>query len=136
MVVADTLQELAEQAGIDPENLLATVARYNELCEKGHDDDYYKQAVYLRPIRKAPFVAVRTMLYTDGAFGGFYINADMQVTDGKCPVPGLWAAGDNTSGRFLMAQGERHEIINDYSWAVASAVVAADSISAYLTECE
>ena len=56
------------------------------------------------------------------------------MTDGKDAVPGLWAAGDNTSGRFLIAQGERHEIINDYSWAVASAFVAADSIAEALKE--
>lgn len=132
VVVADTIQEMAELIGIDPDTLTDTVTRYNELCDRGHDDDFFKPADYLRPIRTPPFIAVCSMLYSDGAFGGFYINAEMQVTDGCNPVPGLWAAGDNTSGRFLMAQGERHEIINDYSWAVASAFVAADSIADYL----
>ena len=33
----------------------ATVARYNELAQKGVDEDYGKEAYRLRPITQAPF---------------------------------------------------------------------------------
>lgn len=36
---ADTLDELADAYGIDKANFKETVARYNELCEKGIDED-------------------------------------------------------------------------------------------------
>ena len=45
--------------GVPPETLSATVARYNELCAKGHDDDFYKLPNYLKPIETGPFFAIR-----------------------------------------------------------------------------
>ena len=51
-----TLENLAEQTGIDKETLLETVQWYNELCDKGHDDDFAKDPAYMRPVRKANFL--------------------------------------------------------------------------------
>ena len=46
---ADTIAELAEKQGLDAAALEATVARYNELCDKGEDDDYDKEAEFFIP---------------------------------------------------------------------------------------
>ena len=60
---ADTLEELAEIVGYTGEaktNFLAEVERYNELCEKGVDEDYAKQAKYLMPVTDdGPYYAQR-----------------------------------------------------------------------------
>ena len=56
-VQADTLEELAAKTDMPVENLLATVARYNEMCAKGHDDDCLKEPVWLQPVDTPPFYA-------------------------------------------------------------------------------
>ena len=40
---ADTLDDLAKQLGLDAAKLKEVVARYNELCDKGVDEDFYKK---------------------------------------------------------------------------------------------
>ena len=37
---------------------MASIERYNELCEKGHDDDFGKAAEKMHPIIEPPFKAV------------------------------------------------------------------------------
>jgi fumarate reductase flavoprotein subunit len=39
---ADTIAELAQQTNIDPDVLVATVERYNEVCEAKKDEDFGK----------------------------------------------------------------------------------------------
>ena len=41
------IAELAEQTGCDADTLQATVDRYNELCDKGIDEDFGKDSAYL-----------------------------------------------------------------------------------------
>ena len=43
MFAADTLDDLAEQLGVDAAGLKESVDRYNELCEKGEDTDFHKR---------------------------------------------------------------------------------------------
>ena len=38
MCIADSIEELAEMIGLDPETVAATVAEYNDLCASGADD--------------------------------------------------------------------------------------------------
>ncbi len=57
---ADTLEDLFKQLGYQGENLkkaLASVARYNELAQKGVDEDFGKAGKRMFPIQKAPFYA-------------------------------------------------------------------------------
>ena len=70
LIIADTIGQVAEQAGMPVEALKATVERYNELCRKGVDEDFGKDPSYLVPIEKGPFYAIRTFLMSDGAEGG------------------------------------------------------------------
>lgn len=48
---ADTLEELAELIDVDPAAFTATVERYNEMCEKGVDEDFMKSPEYLIPVK-------------------------------------------------------------------------------------
>ena len=52
---ADTLEELVEKMGLPKDEALKSIERYNELCDKGADDDFGKNAKYLNKIQTAPF---------------------------------------------------------------------------------
>ena len=107
---ARTIPELAEQMGVDPQVLAATVARFNEHAAQGEDPDFHRgQAAYdrmygdprhgpnpcLRPLEVAPFYALPIYPGDIGMNGGLTTNARAQVTtpDGA-PIPGLYAIGN------------------------------------------
>lgn len=113
MMQADTLEELAEIAGIDPAGLAATVARFNAMVDNGHDDDFQRgdntydnfymwgDTAFDPPYRtlgkidQGPFFAVKMEAGALGTAGGPKTNADAQVVDWNGnPIPGLYAAGN------------------------------------------
>ena len=130
--VADTIEELAEKAGFPVEVFKETVARYNELCAKGHDDDFYKLPGYLMPIEKAPFYAIRSHMATDGVFGGLDADENGGVLSHGKTVEGLFCAGDTIGNRYINQGGEKIECINDFSWAFASGYLAAETMLEFL----
>lgn len=98
---ADTIEELAEMIGVDPETLSATVSRYNELCEAGEDTDYMKAARYLDPIDDGPYQAWKMNYYFYCTLGGVRCNENLQVLDADWnPIPGLYAGGNTVGYRF------------------------------------
>lgn len=98
---ADTIEELAEKIGVPADNLVATVERYNELVDKGVDEDFGKKAYHMSKIDEPPFYAARFAQQGSHTMDGLVINEDMQVLDENLEViPGLYAAGDN-SGCYL-----------------------------------
>lgn len=130
--VADTIEELAEQMGVPADKLVATINRYNEMSKNGCDEDFSKYPNYMIPIEKAPFVAIKCYLGSDGAFGGIYINEDCQVLNNGVAIEGLYAGGDNTSGNYLKEGNKRLEMINDYTWANASGFMVGRHAGEYL----
>lgn len=101
IVKADTIEELAAGIGVPVENLKATVDRYNELCDKGVDEDFGKKAYRMSKIDEPPFYAARFAQQGSHTMDGLVINEDMQVLDENMEViPGLYAAGDN-SGCYI-----------------------------------
>ncbi len=98
---ADTLEELCDKLGIeDKEKFLATVARYNELCEKGKDEDFGKDAKWMNAIKTPPFYGIRRHLRVSALCSGVYTNANGQALDAnKEPIPGLYCVG-NLGGQF------------------------------------
>ena len=90
----ETLEDLAADMGASPENLVATVKRYNELCAEGVDEDFGKDAEYMNAIGSGPYYAVHTDLSVLTTFGGIGINRRMQVLDAQNNViPGLYSSG-------------------------------------------
>lgn len=99
--MADSLEELANQMDVKPDVLQETVNEYNQLCEKGHDDQFAKNPAYLRPVKEPKFYAFRNALYTYGTMGGIKINGKTEVLNKELEViPGLYAAGDCTTGEL------------------------------------
>ena len=97
----DSIEGLARAIGIDPAALGQTVSEYNEACDKGHDGLFFKQASFLRPVRKAPFYAINMAPSVLVSCGGIRVNGNLQVTDkGYKPIPGLYAVGMDASGLY------------------------------------
>ncbi len=95
---ADTIEELAEQMGIDAEEAVKAVERYNELCEKGIDEDFGKAAEYLIPVKTPPFYGFRETLECQTSLGGIDIDPFNRVVDAAgAVIPGLWAGGSDAS---------------------------------------
>lgn len=91
---ADTIEELAKLQGLDAAALKATVERYNELCEKGEDDDYDKSAANMVALKTAPFYIFRQNLAFWTSIGGIDTNRKMEVVTAQGEtIPGLYAAG-------------------------------------------
>ncbi|MCX7282689.1 MAG: FAD-binding protein [Novosphingobium sp.] len=113
MMQADTLEQLADMAGIDPQGLVAEVAHFNQMVRNGHDDDFNRgDTAYdnfymwcdtdfdppyrtLGVIDQGPFYAVKMEAGALGTAGGPKTNADGQVVDWNGnAIPGLYAAGN------------------------------------------
>lgn len=94
--MADSISELCNQTGIDEARLKDTLERYNGYCDSGIDEEYDKNANYLRPVRKGPFYALRVFCAGYDTIGGIKINGKMQVIkENGDEITGLYAAGDN-----------------------------------------
>lgn len=92
--VANSVEELAEKTGMEPTGLNATLAHYNDCCDHGYDDLFVKPTRYLRPVRKAPYYALRLFPAGYGSLGGIKINHKTEVLDKSWNrIPGLYASG-------------------------------------------
>lgn len=99
--MGDSVEELATKMGVDPIVLRATVDEYNSYCEKGHDDLFAKDQIYLRPLKGPKFYAVKARTVFLGTMGGLKINHHMEVVDKKDKViPGLYAGGFDAAGMY------------------------------------
>lgn len=100
---ADTIEELAKKAGLDPKKLTALVAEYNKACKDNTRDKLTPPNTLpeARPVEKAPFYAVPFQGGMTATFGGPLINTRAQVldTEGKV-IPGLFAIGNAAGGLF------------------------------------
>ena len=91
---ADTIEELAEKAGIDVAGLVAQVEEYNEMCEAGWDEIFEKDRHYMEPIAKGPFYCCRQNVGAYGSLGGVKVNHKLEVLNEESKViPGLYCVG-------------------------------------------
>jgi flavocytochrome c len=95
---ADTLEDLAKQIGVSPENLKKSVDEFNKAVENGGPDKLGR-TLYKDKIDTAPFYAGARVPTVHHTMGGIEINTSAQVlnADGKV-IPGLYAAGETTGG--------------------------------------
>jgi fumarate reductase flavoprotein subunit len=99
--LADTIEELCEQTGIDYENMKTTVENYNRYCDQKHDDEFGKNPAFLRPVRAKKFYAMRVFKGGYQAMGGIKINGKCEVLDEDFrAIMGLYSAGDCASGEI------------------------------------
>ena len=101
---ADTLEDLFKQLQMDDEAVaraLASVERYNELCEKGVDEDFGKQQKDLRPVVKGPFYGIAVGEWLLATMNGIRVNTNMQAIDeNHDAIEGLYMCGNDLGGFF------------------------------------
>jgi succinate dehydrogenase/fumarate reductase flavoprotein subunit len=102
---ADSVEALAakikmkyQRKPMPPENLVATVARYNSFADAGKDADFGKPKP-LYKIDKPPFYAAWSTPVIHDTRAGLRINARCQVIDmnGEA-IPGLYCGGESAGG--------------------------------------
>jgi fumarate reductase flavoprotein subunit len=106
---ADTLEELASMIGVPADALVATVERYNKICDNGKDIDYGKQPGRLKHVRQAPYYAVARQAGVLCTLNGIITNGDYLALDENHEViEGLYCVG-NCQGNFF--GGLEHQMI-------------------------
>jgi hypothetical protein len=102
---ADSIEELAarivmkhQRVPMPPQNLAATVARYNSFVDAGKDSDFGKPKS-LYKIKTPPYYAAWATPVIHDTRAGLRINARCQVVDINGDViPGLYCGGESAGG--------------------------------------
>lgn len=99
--VANSLEELGNEIGVNPNALQKTVNEYNKFCEKGYDGLFGKNPKYLQPVKQPKFYAFRVFPIAYGTVGGIKIDEKTEVLDKRDEViPGLYAVGNDACGIY------------------------------------
>lgn len=102
-VTADSLEELADLMGVPAENLVATVDRYNELCDLGKDLDFGKRPEVMGKVVDPPFYAGKLEADLLTMCGGLRTDVETRVLDADDqPIEGLYVCG-SAAGDFFGA---------------------------------
>lgn len=119
LVTAPDIPGLAHELGIDPQQLSATVERFNAFAREGKDHDFHRgEASFdiahgnkdnkpnpcLAPLDQGSFYAVRLHAGNGITLAGLDTNKDAQVLNaGGRPVEGLYAVGADAN-HFLQGR--------------------------------
>jgi len=145
MKTADTIEELAVKAGIDPAGLKAAVEKFNGYCETGKDLDFNRGGrgydnwfgdptvtpnPNLGKIDKPPFYVMEMVPGDVGTSGGIVTDEHARVLkeDGSV-IPGLYATGNSTAsvmGRCYPAAGASIGASYIFAWIAAHHAVGAN----------
>ena len=78
-----------------------TNVKYNELADKGDDEDFYKEAYRMIALKTAPFYAFRNSSFALSTLDGIRIDTHSHPIDENCePFEGVYVLGD-CSGSFF-----------------------------------
>jgi tricarballylate dehydrogenase len=109
---ADTIEELAQQLGIDAAGLGRTVRDFNSACQPGDYNPAILDGVgtkgitppksnWALPIDRPPYTGFVVTCGITFTFGGLRISDKAEVLDlTDRPIPGLYAAGELVGGIF------------------------------------
>lgn len=117
----DTIEEVAEAAGVDPAGLAAEIEKYNANAAAGSDPDFGRTnfGIATAGLTKPPYRIIGPVYATvmSGAFG-VRVTDKLEVLDTLGEViPGLYATGEGAHGLakdFLTGAGGK------FSWALTS----------------
>lgn len=95
---ADTIEDLAEQIGVDPTVFSETHDKFNSYVESGVDEDFGR-TLFGNPLVTPPFYASPRVPTVHHTMGGIKINLNGQaLNEADEVIPGLYAAGEVTGG--------------------------------------
>ncbi|MFQ7722794.1 MAG: FAD-dependent oxidoreductase [Adlercreutzia sp.] len=96
-----SVAELAQAIGCEESVIQATLARYNELCDKGVDEDFHKSGHNMLRVDTPPYYAFEEGSALLVSVCGLRVNNKSQVLgEGYEPIPNLYASG-NVSGSMF-----------------------------------
>ena len=97
ILVADTLDDLASQMGIDAATLKETVDSFNAAADGGTDE--FGRTLYSTKLENGPWVVTARQACVHHTMGGVTIDTETRVLDeAGQPISGLYAAGEITGG--------------------------------------
>ncbi len=100
-----SLEELADDIGINKENLIKEVKAYNKAIEAGISPGYNLPGEKAIPIKDAPFYVSSAVRRTFGTIPGIKITGNCEVVNGdNTPITNLYAAGELTAGNAFSRQ--------------------------------
>ena len=92
--VADSLEDLCEQAEIDKEGFMETIKEYNDCCARGKDFIMGKDPSFLRPVKTGKFYALQSFPGAYGTLGGVRTDHKLRcLTEDYKVIPGLYSVG-------------------------------------------
>lgn len=104
----DTIEALAEDNGIDAEQLQKAIDAYNQAADAGEPIpalEYELAADKATKVETAPFYIEKATLRTFGTIPGIEVNDSCQVLDGEGQVvEGLYASGELIAGNAFTRQ--------------------------------
>lgn len=97
----NTSEELASKLNIPVDTFAATIKRYNELADKGVDEDFYKDSYRFLPLNKPPYYGIRLTGWLLSTLDGIRIDTQMRPLDSmNVPFEGLYVIGDASGSYF------------------------------------
>ena len=131
--IADSWKGIAEWTGTDPGALENSIKAYNNSCDRGYDDLFYKDRRYLQSLRTPPYYALKCHQAFHGTIGGIKINQHMEVLNQQDkPIPGLFAAGNDAGGW----ESDTYCYIlsgTAFAFAINSARIAGENAAKYMS---
>ncbi|MFC3928761.1 FAD-dependent oxidoreductase [Streptococcus caprae] len=115
----NTLEELAQNAGFDPDALALTVKEYNEAIHAKEDKLFSKPAASLQySVENGPYYAFIGQVVYLGTVGGVRVDKDLRVLDVHMkPIPGLYTGGANAGGYYAPQNYPAYEgLASGFSW--------------------
>jgi fumarate reductase flavoprotein subunit len=134
VVMADTIDELAEKIKVNPANLKKSISDYNLIKEKNFDPAYVRDPATVLPITTPKYYAIKVQPYFFVSLGGVNVDTKLEVTDKNDDViKGLYAAGCDVGGVYgstytLWASGSA------YSFAATSGRISGAEAAKYAKE--
>ncbi len=125
---ADTVRELAQQIGVPPENLEATMKRVNEFAAKGVDEEFSCKPEHLRAfnLKKGPYYALKGVRCFFLTLGGVTVTPNFEAKNPQGDViPNLYVTGQDIGGLYDSSYDLRCEG-SASSFAMTSGRVAAE----------
>lgn len=130
-VVSGTVDEVAKKLNMDPETLLDTITKYNEAVKNKKDDEFGKNPEYLYTTIDTDGViyAVKNNVRNLAAYGGLFVNGNLEVMSENGAIKGLYATGLDA----LSFMGPVYSISTvTAGFAIASGYIAGNSVAEYL----
>ena len=101
VVKADSIEALAEKAGMNKDTLVSHVELYNSHCDIKKDETFLKDPIHLNAYadNEEAYYAIKAAPYVYTTIGGLNVNENMQVLkEDNSIIPGLYATGVDSMG--------------------------------------